>query len=61
MRGLFLKIIKNFLSWSTHYVVNFMNLIKFIVTWEQRMKSHNFKENTSNSPNIHLIVVVSIR
>jgi len=36
VRGMLLESIKKFLLGSTQYVMNFMNLIKFIVTWKER-------------------------
>ena len=41
--------------------MDFVYLIKFICSWKQRKQSQNFKENASNSPNVHFIPIVTIR
>jgi hypothetical protein len=40
--------------------MNFVNLVKFIVTREQRKERDDFKHDTSNSPEVHLVPVVAI-
>jgi hypothetical protein len=37
-----------------------MNLIKFIFTWEQWVKGQYFEEDTSNSPDIHFVSIMTI-
>ena len=41
--------------------MNFMNLIELIVTREEREEREHFEKNASNSPVVHLVIVVAIR
>ena len=40
--------------------MNFVDLIKFIVAWEQREQGQDFKVNAANPPVVHLVIVVAV-
>ena len=40
--------------------MNLMNLVQLIGSWKQRRKSENFKEYTTDTPVVHLMIVVAI-
>ena len=45
---------------SSKDIINAMYLIKFIPTWEERFFGDEFKENTAKSPNVHLLIIISV-
>jgi len=55
-----LKAFKYFTGRSTKDVMNFMDLIFFILAWEEWKEIKHFKEDTTSSPYIHLIIVITI-
>ena len=40
--------------------MDLVHLVKLIVTWEQREKSEDFKIDTSDSPIVHLMIVIAV-
>ena len=40
--------------------MDLVHLINFIIAWEEGKERENFKENTANTPNVHLVVIVSV-
>lgn len=40
--------------------MNFVYLIHFVVSGEEREEGQNFKENTTNSPVVHFMIVVAV-
>lgn len=45
---------------NSTYVVYFMYLIEFVISWKQRKQAEYLKKHTTNSPNVHFVVVKSI-
>lgn len=41
--------------------MNLMNLIKFVISWKQREQSKDFEVYTSDTPVVHLVIVVAVR
>jgi hypothetical protein len=48
------------LSRSPEYIVNFMNLVKFIIAWKEREETEHLKEDTANAPVVHFVIVVTV-
>jgi len=40
--------------------MNFMNLIEFIITGKEWEEGENFKHDTSDTPEVHLVAVVAV-
>ena len=40
--------------------MNLINLVKFIVSREQRVQSDYFKKDAANAPQVHLVPVVTV-
>lgn len=40
--------------------MNFVYLIHLVVSGEERKEGQNFKKNTTNSPVVHFVIVVSV-
>ncbi len=51
---------KDVLLGSPKHIMNFMDLIKLILTREQREQRKNLKEHAPHAPYIHLIVIVAL-
>lgn len=43
------------------HIVDAMDLIKFIPAWEQGHLRYEFEQDTTESPNIHLLIIVTVR
>ena len=41
--------------------MDFVNLVKFIFTREERVQRQHFKEDTANTPYVHFVTVVAVR
>jgi hypothetical protein len=37
-----------------------MDLIKFILAWEQRLFGDEFEEHTAETPNVHLLIIIAV-
>ena len=60
LKPLLLEMVEEILPWGPHDVVNLVYLVELVVSrekWEQR---EDLKEDTSGSPYVHLVAVVSI-
>ena len=57
---LLLKLFKKFLRRGSEYIMNFVHLIKFVISGKQGEQSQDFKIYTTYPPVIHLMVVVAI-
>ena len=60
MRCIFLKVIEQRFVGTAQDIVDFMNLIDFVVTGEQRKQRDNFEQDAANTPEVHLVTVVAI-
>ena len=40
--------------WGAYDVMDPVDLVELIIAWEERVQAQNFKEDTSDSPNVHL-------
>lgn len=60
MTSYFLKLCKQNIVRSPQYVMYFVNLIKFIVAWEERKQRKYFEKDTAHAPVVHLMVIVAI-
>lgn len=56
----FLELVEELFIWSSDNVMNFVYLVKLISSWEKRSQRQYFKEYTSNSPVVHLVIIVAI-
>ena len=57
---LLFELLKHFTRRRAEYVMNFVNLVKFVVTWKQREESKHLKVNAANSPVVHLMIIVAV-
>lgn len=55
-----LKIVKQCFIWRSEYIVDFMYLVYFIISGEQRKQRNNLKENTAHTPEIHFVTIVAV-
>lgn len=60
VRSNFLKFVKQFLGRCTEDVMNFVDLVKLILAWEQRVQGQDLEEDATDSPNIHFVAVVAV-
>ena len=60
VRCKFLEFLQQRLLWCTKYIMDFVNLVKFIISWKEWEKRYNFEHDTAHSPQIHLIAVVAV-
>lgn len=55
-----LKFVQELLRRCTQYVVNFVDLIEFVVSWEERKQGQDLEENAADSPDVHFVAIVAI-
>ena len=60
MRCIFLKVIEQRFVGTAQDIVDFMNLIDFVVTGEQRKQRDDFEQDAANTPEVHLVTIVAI-
>ena len=60
MTGLFLKLIKDGLLWGAEDVVDFVDLVQFVVSGEDRKQRNNFEEDAAYAPVVHFVIVVAV-
>ena len=60
MSGVLLKGVQGLLWRRPQYVVYFMDLVQLVIAGEEREQGENFEEDTTDSPYIHLVAVVSV-
>jgi hypothetical protein len=51
---------EQFLCGGTKNIMNPMDLIKFIISWEQWKKGEHLKENTANTPIVHFMIIITV-
>ena len=56
----FLKLIEQLLLWCSEYIVDFVNLVQLIGTWEQWCQREHFEKDAANTPVVHFVVVIAI-
>ena len=56
----FLKLIKQLFLRSSKDIMNLMNLVQLISSWKERSKCEYFEEDATDTPIVHLMIVVSI-
>lgn len=40
--------------------MNFVNLVDFVIAWEEREQRYYFEQHTADAPEIHLVAIVAI-
>ncbi len=60
VRCVFLKTLEQTLVGCSQNVVDFVNLIKFVCTREEREERKDLEEHAANTPYVHFITVVTI-
>lgn len=60
MRSIFLEAVKELLWRCAEYIMNFVDLVELVVSWEQRKEAQNFEEDAANSPDVHFVTVVAV-
>lgn len=55
-----LKLVQKLLLRRSNNIMNFVDLVEFVGTREERRECQNFKEDTADAPVVHLVIVVSI-
>lgn len=48
------------MTWCTHDVVDFIDLIELVVAGEEREEGEDLKEHAASAPDIHFIPVVAV-
>lgn len=60
MRSLAAKAFEDIRFWGSKYIIDPMDLIKFIFARKQRFFSDKFEEHTAKSPDVHFLIVIAI-
>lgn len=60
MSSLSFEAVDKFLFGSSEYIIDAMYLIEFVLAWEERLLGDEFEENASESPDVHLFVIVAV-
>lgn len=60
MRGMFPEEIEDLLAWSTNDIMNLVDLIEFVITWEQWAKGQDLVHDAAYAPDVHFVAVVAI-
>ena len=55
------EVLQYIIIWRSTYFMDFVDLIKFIITWEQRTKRQDLVHHTANAPYVHFVTVIPIR
>ena len=55
------KHILQFFRWRANNIMNFIELIQFILSWKEWLKSQHLEEDAADCPIIHFVVVIAIR
>ena len=53
-----LESFQNVFRWCAKYVMDFVDLVEFILTWEKWEQGQNLEENTTHSPDVHFVIVI---
>ena len=56
----FCEFVQQSLVWRTQDVMDFVNLVHFVVAGEQREQSQHLEVDTAHAPVVHLVVVIPI-
>jgi len=57
---MFLEAIDYLLRGASQDIMYLMNLIYFIIAWEEGVQTDDFKHDTPNTPKIHFIILISV-
>lgn len=60
MCRILLELLEKTVIWCAYYVMNFIDLVKLVVPREERVQRNNFKKNTSYTPNVHFVAIVTV-
>ena len=60
MAHLLLEFGEEFFGGRTQYIMDLMNLIEFVVAWEERKEGKNFKKDAPDPPMVHLVIVIAV-
>ena len=60
MRSILLKLVEQLLRRCSQNVVNFVDLVEFIVPWEERKQRQYFEEYAAHAPDVHLVAIMAI-
>ena len=60
MRCVPLKLVQQLLVRSAEDVMNFVDLVEFIVTGEQGEQRDDFEHDATDTPQVHLVPVVTV-
>ena len=58
--SILLKLLKQVILGCSANVMDLVNLIKFIISREEREKRNYFEKDTSHAPHIHLVTVITV-
>ena len=56
----FLKLRQQLGARRSQDIVDFMNLVKFVISWEERKQSQYFEVYAAHAPVVHFVIVVSV-
>ena len=48
-------------AWCTENIMDSLDLIQLIITWERREETNNLEEYAANAPEVHLFGIIPIR
>ena len=60
MSSVLLEVVEQRFFRRSQNVVNFMDLVNFIVSRKQREERDDFEKDTSKAPHVHFITIISI-
>ena len=55
------ELVQDLLAWRSEDIVDFIDLVQLIRSWEQREEAHYLEEYTADAPDVHFIVIVPLR
>lgn len=54
------EFVEQLLTRCTQYIVDFVNLVQFVIAGEEREQRKNFEKHAADPPIVHLVVVVAV-
>lgn len=54
------KSIQNMMARSAKYIMNFVDLVDFIGSGEERKQTQHFEKDATHSPDVHFVVLIAV-
>jgi hypothetical protein len=55
-----LELLKQGFLRRTYNIMDFSDLVKFIVSWEEGIQGNDFEQDAANAPQVHFVPVVTV-